>query len=526
MKLPKLSGLTTLQTLVVVVFGALIVRFVFYHGYYPSDQYTYAFDAWQMANGKLGVPDYSASMRWGLVLPTSIIYALFGVSEFTSTLWPMLTSIGSIVLAYFLGTKLGGKRAGLFAAIVFSMFPLDVKYATQLMADSPMGFYLLLSITALVFADDASGRKKIAWYLTSGCAVGLAYGAKTVGLFVLPFFVFYFVMLKREDFFYGFVVAAGLLAVMAIEWLVFLVIADNPLHRIHTAMETRVILGAGEDPSLVMLDQPIGQYLIWLFADVHFVGLFFIVLLVLGVLAARRGELRFRRPEKAMLLWSIVIMSVLTFFPLTTDPYVPVFKSSNYMLMFVPPLLVLLGVLLARLSSRWSTGLLVMLAVTSVPVIYLGFESHRSHVDNTRIAHDFYVEYRDTPLYAPLYTIKSIHYYEQFADGNYHNYSVVDWVHTDYVPEYRAVGEGYVVVDQYFLGFYTHDVPDEVRNPPDDWELVLTYQRTTPVRDAAVAVFEVLPMPGSLRDRIANRLMRWSHSKPIMIYRVRAGTAD
>lgn len=522
MKLPKPSLLTPWQTLAAVVFFALVVRFFSYHGFYPSDQYRYALDAWQMANGELGVPDYLASMRWGLVLPTSIIYALFGVSEFTSTLWPMLTSIGSIVLAYVLGKKLGGERAGLFAAIVFAMFPLDVKYATQLMADAPMGFYLLLSITAVVFAGDASGRQKVVWYLIAGGAVGLAYGAKTAGLFVLPFFVIYFVTVNRAEFFYGFVVAGGLLAVMAMEWLVFLVTDGNPLHRIYIAMGAQDTMGAGDDPSLVMLDQPVSQYLIWLFVDVHFVGLFFILLLVLGVLAARRGELRFGRPEKTMLLWSFVIFFVLTFFPLTTDPYLPLFKSSNYMLMFAPPLLVLLGVLLARLSNRWSIGLLMMLAVTSVPVIYLGLESHRSHVENTRIAHDFYDEHRDATLYAPLYTIVSMRYYERFVEGDFHNFSVVNYLHTDFVPEYRPIGEGYVVVDQYFLDFFNHDVPEAVRSPPDDWELVLTYQRSTPVRDAAIAVFEALPMPGSLRDRIVNRLMSWSHSKPIMIFKVPA----
>ena len=76
------------QMLLSILFLALLLRIVFFHGFFLTDPYSYSMGASELAEGKwLTLSDHAFSTRWGIIFPAGIFYYPFGVNEFTSTLW-------------------------------------------------------------------------------------------------------------------------------------------------------------------------------------------------------------------------------------------------------------------------------------------------------------------------------------------------------------------------------------------------------------------------------------------------------
>src|SRR5438128_1057185 len=124
--------------LALLLLFALALRVIFWHGISPGDPFTYSLSAWDIVQGKWNPAFfYEQTTRWGLLFPLAASYRIFGVNEFSSLLWPLLTSLGTVVVAYLLALHLKNERAAILAGIIVATFPLEIIYASQPMADGP-----------------------------------------------------------------------------------------------------------------------------------------------------------------------------------------------------------------------------------------------------------------------------------------------------------------------------------------------------------------------------------------------------
>jgi 4-amino-4-deoxy-L-arabinose transferase-like glycosyltransferase len=80
---------------------------------------------------------------------------IFGGAEWVLSLYSLLCSLGGVVLAFLLGTKIWTARHGLLAALLLALLPLDVSYATP---------------------------RPYLSHIFAGLAVGMAYLAKETGV--------------------------------------------------------------------------------------------------------------------------------------------------------------------------------------------------------------------------------------------------------------------------------------------------------------------------------------------------------
>lgn len=85
----------------------------------------------------------------GIGLAVSLAFHLFGESEWSARLVPLLFGLGSIVLVYRLGTKLLSKETALVAAALYAFAPLETLYGAHVDPQGPtVTFFALLLLLA------------------------------------------------------------------------------------------------------------------------------------------------------------------------------------------------------------------------------------------------------------------------------------------------------------------------------------------------------------------------------------------
>lgn len=171
---------------------AVLVRILSFRGYTTYDAAEYTRLAHMMVAGgfKVGMVWFFRvfPVRVGLFAPVALAFKVFGVNELTLTAYPFLLSLLGVLVAYFAARAMFGTRAGLIAAALAALLPLDVRHASQLLPDMPAAFYMNTGMV-LVYAGsrhEAVSRK--AWLgALGGFALFASWLCKESVLFLLPF---------------------------------------------------------------------------------------------------------------------------------------------------------------------------------------------------------------------------------------------------------------------------------------------------------------------------------------------------
>ncbi|MEP7216669.1 MAG: glycosyltransferase family 39 protein [Anaerolineaceae bacterium] len=174
----------------------LVLRIVFWYGLVTVDPYAYADSAASIARWKpVFSPDivgnlyYTQYIRLSLTVPAAAVYRVFGPGEVVSTVVPIAASLGIAVIAFELARRAGGSRAGLIAAFLACVFPINVINSTQFLPDTMMAFFT--GLTMLLFLNGLDGstrRQRVLLYFATGVAWALAfYGKQTAVAVAIPF---------------------------------------------------------------------------------------------------------------------------------------------------------------------------------------------------------------------------------------------------------------------------------------------------------------------------------------------------
>lgn len=204
---PDAVGRETRRTwlvLALILALAAALRVLSFRGYTSHDASAYAQLAHMMVSGgfKPGMMWFFPvfSVRVGLFAPVALAFRLGGVNELMLTLYPFLLSMLSVLLAYFGARAVFGIRAGLIAACLMALLPIDARFASQLLPDMPAALYMNAGVL-LVYAG--SRQETVPRKLASGALAGLALFAswlcKETVLYLLPFIGAYLLWLVIKD---------------------------------------------------------------------------------------------------------------------------------------------------------------------------------------------------------------------------------------------------------------------------------------------------------------------------------------
>lgn len=529
----KFSQSAVLWRLLGVFAVAVIFRVVFFHGFFPSDQYSYSLDAARLISEDTRLKsEYIGSTRWGIILPTAFFYQLFGINDVSSALWAMLCSLGTVFLAYRLGKKFKDESTGLLAGLLVAVFPLEIIYSGQLMGDTPMSFWLLLTLYGLWSSGKSKTlRQRRFYFLLSGFGFGMAYATKDVVVVLLPLCMVFPFLIHRQRlrellwFIFGFSV------ILCFEYIFFYAMTGNAFHRHEVLFDNRTTRTIEAVIGTSLQEHAIGKYFFWLLVDVHKVGGAFIALtaIIVAQIIQHRRHRQGSFTYWPLLCWSGAILLVLSFFPLSLRPYHAIYKQPNYMLMFTAPGLIALALVLEQLSRRGRTIIVGLIILSNLPAAYISLESNRAHVDNSCQIYKFYQAHRDRPLYASGYNLVYLEYMEDFKNTErYKDFTAsTPWRLSAAAAPTLDFSASYVAIDQYFLDFYAnnfgHKFPPEILNPPANWQPVLRYQRQPKALQRIFchlldALYEKRWLRDDWHSHLSRKIVNWSHTKPVIIY--------
>ena len=180
---------------VLIIIAAILTNaaaYAFTHFEGPSeygDDPNYLFLAYSVINGTYMVnPHYIFSLRLMSFLPITLIYLLLGVNGFTSSLWNILSYLGTILVTFLIVKLLYSRKAALLSAFLVSIYPLATKFAVNIGEDMPLTFIAPLAVLFFVYAKRTGSRW---YYLASGVFLVFTWLISYEGAVVILFILLY-----------------------------------------------------------------------------------------------------------------------------------------------------------------------------------------------------------------------------------------------------------------------------------------------------------------------------------------------
>ncbi len=164
-----------------------------------SDFATYYNIAEHLVNGTLmgraadGYRDYIAQFPHTLGFPMLVLapaFEAFGISVSSALNANLMYSMGSILCAYLIARRAGGRAAGMIAAVLMSLWPSHVFYSTMVASEPAFTFYILLATYLLMMGmmrDEGSLYRKapslaVVLLLAGGICLGIAGGIRPMAI--------------------------------------------------------------------------------------------------------------------------------------------------------------------------------------------------------------------------------------------------------------------------------------------------------------------------------------------------------
>jgi 4-amino-4-deoxy-L-arabinose transferase-like glycosyltransferase len=196
----RLSTVEAALALAAVIGLALFLRLTFVTGIVHSDAVGYAQAAHDLATKGLHLgADGVGRGRLGTYAPLALIYAVFGVSQATTLAWPLLCSLATAGLIYAIGCLLAGESAGLIAALVWAIMPLDISLATSLLPDGPLTTFSTAAVLLLLLAERSKGWRALPYYVSCALCLAAASMVKQTGMILILFVVARFISKRRSS---------------------------------------------------------------------------------------------------------------------------------------------------------------------------------------------------------------------------------------------------------------------------------------------------------------------------------------
>ena len=391
--------------MILILIFALFLRLYFFVGLNWSDDVGYVNDAYRVLKNEYIFAKYPPSLRTMMIYPLAFIFFIFGISNYTATLYPLLTSIGGIVIIFFLGKTIFDYRTGLIAALLLSFFPLDVIYATWIMPDVPIAFLMGVSVYFFLKAN----KKSNIYYLISGLVLGIAYLVKETAiilfLFYIPVILYKFVKKKKIDLRFSYILF-GFLIIFVLESLFLFVKTGDFLFRYHTSSW---YFGTEDAPQKHGLNVDLKYYPLGLFnlnpnltfnQNKYLVnyGLFYyFVILAMFFLI-------FKREKKSyiVIFWFLILFFYLEFGSSSITHYAPVHKLYRHLTVITIPAVLSLSYFL---SINFNSKKLFV-NLSSILIIFFLFASSI-----------FYIYYQDVYLDAASYDMRELYTYFKSFDN-------------------------------------------------------------------------------------------------------------
>src|SRR5438067_9025749 len=327
----------------VLASGALAVRLWCFTGLIASDDVVYAHYAHALATGHYALEANHMAIRFGLLLPMAGTYALLGMSEATTAIFPLLASVSGVVLVFFIARRQFGITAGVIAGLLIASFPLTIRYASILVPETIAVLYILTAIWLYLRARD-SGEVLVGVF--AGVSLGVAYLTRELSLFIVFAIVIDAAWQRRWRLLFA--VAAGSFTIGLGEHLYYWLSAGDFWFRLHAMGEHNQRATA-----YLFRDLPGWRFFRALAHMMLIPSLNFGLHSLAGLALATASCFVFRWREFALfVLWALIPLLYLNFGTTSFKTYIAMPVGDRYLELIYPPLFILSGALLASVLNK------------------------------------------------------------------------------------------------------------------------------------------------------------------------------
>lgn len=381
---------------------AIVLRVIFYTGFFGSDEVTYTQSAFRILQGDWTVSSYAGANRYGINLPVAAFMSIFGVSEYSANLWSFICSVLEVAAILVLGTRLLGYKAAFLGALILAVLPIHVHLAGRLMADSPLALFITLSFLLFWLGENNINRRSIL-FLLAGISAGIVYWIKPpVAVVYLLLFLSYPIIFRRWSQSWLWMITGFSLIVFA-HTMFFWWATGNPIYIIEKMLNTssidKLIENTGQNTENYFYAS---YYLTYLFIKIWhtwLLGPFAII--ALSLIVWNRKALSIVEKERIFFLlwWGIGLLAAFSLFIISFDPLTFLMKQTNYMLIFIAPLCLLSGYGLSLLSRKHLNLALLLFAIPSLALAGMEQRLIHIHTANSKATYDFALAHSDANFF-------------------------------------------------------------------------------------------------------------------------------
>ncbi|GGK64580.1 hypothetical protein GCM10011405_10680 [Rufibacter glacialis] len=218
--------------------------FAEHEGFYFSDDHSYSLYAHQLLHGGFHFDDYSFCHRFLVFVPTAFFYWLWGMNVYTTTLWPLLCTLGTLLLLYRTFRK-EHPVATCWVLVLLGLYYFQLNTSNYLYPDNVLLFFTTACLLVLYKARNPLPTAKAEIYLGAGFAVLnlLAFLTKETIVYTVPFYLtlFLYHLLRRQNLrFWAMAAGTGIL-LLAGYFLLYKVFSGNALQRLYDIQATNTV---------------------------------------------------------------------------------------------------------------------------------------------------------------------------------------------------------------------------------------------------------------------------------------------
>jgi 4-amino-4-deoxy-L-arabinose transferase-like glycosyltransferase len=469
----KIKNIEPKIWLISILIFAMFLRLYFFIGLNWSDDPYYVDLANQIIHGTMYISS-PHSTRALIIYPLAMSFALFGISEFSAVLYPLICSLAGIVVIFYLGKKIVNEKIGLLSAFLLAVFPLDVNYATWIMGEAPLALFLSLSVLFFIKANENSKKSKNIFYILAGIFTGFGYLVKVSGAITLIFFSVYFIyqfLRTRKIQKWPIFVLLGFLTVLTLEGTFYFYKTHNFLQRYYSEvyyfgekqrLTNELVTDLNFYPNIMFNIRNI-------FSDYSYFGPFylFVILSILYFLIKREKK------SYLLIIWFLSLFLYMQYGTMSIKEYIPMHRLDRHLIVLSTPAILIFSYFLMDICKYKNLKPIALFMAIFLVLMFLTHINNitylqRGSTKDTKLIFDFLKD-KDIPIYSDGGTVGHLNFYFGFQKRN--SLRTIEWL-----TNCDEIHDAFVVVNATRAWFELHpfmeNIPKCIINPPNDWKAV------------------------------------------------------
>ena len=313
---------------------------------FNSDEAVYSGQAANMAGFEGYNQHFSLFRAHPLLLQffVSISFILFGISEITARIVPVIFGVSTVLVTYFIAKNLFNINTAIVSSLILSILPYHIAMTRQVFVDIPLSFFYSLT---LLFLIKYIKTNRSTWMYAIGISSGLMFISKEIGLFSLISIAIYMIIVKKLTIKFSLIVIASFIFTSLPYLLTPLIIEDakNALLQYYEWQRDRISSASDTFYLQILLYHGLGYILTGLC----------VIAIIYNIRSFNKNS-----PYLLLLIWIAI--------PLILFHLLPI-KGYNYLVSVIPPLVIIgSSIIFSVIKKKQYQLIAAVLVILFIPI--------------------------------------------------------------------------------------------------------------------------------------------------------------